>query len=34
LYSKILFEKAIASNGIEYFNDEKIEVIEGYEFIT
>ncbi len=30
LYSKILFEKAIASSGIEYFNNEKVEVIEGY----
>jgi len=30
LYSKILFEKAIVSNDIEYFNNEKVEVIEGY----
>ena len=30
LYSKILFEKAIASNSVEYFNNEKVEVIEGY----
>ena len=30
LYSKILFEKAIATKNIEYFNNEKVEVIEGY----
>lgn len=30
LYSKILFEKAIASNNIEYFDNETVEVIEGY----
>jgi hypothetical protein len=30
LYSKILFEKSIASNAIEYFNNEKVKVIEGY----
>ncbi len=30
LYSKILFEKAIASNNIKYFNNEKVEVVEGY----
>lgn len=30
LYSKILFEKAIASNNIEYFNNEEVNVIEGY----
>lgn len=31
LYSKILFEKAIASNTIEYFNNEEVDVVEGYE---
>lgn len=31
LYSKILFEKAIASNTVEYFNNEEVEVVEGYE---
>lgn len=30
LYSKILFEKAISSNTMEYFGNERIEVIEGY----
>ncbi len=30
LYSKILFDKAVASNAIEYFNNEQVEVIEGY----
>ncbi|HEV7702202.1 MAG TPA: hypothetical protein VGO63_02035 [Candidatus Paceibacterota bacterium] len=30
LYSKMLFEKAIASNNIEYFDNEKVDVIEGY----
>ncbi len=30
LYSKILFEKAITSNSIEYFNGEEVEVVEGY----
>ena len=30
LYSKILFEKAINSYTMEYFNNEKIKVIEGY----
>ena len=30
LYSKILFEKAINSNTIEYFDNESVEVIEGY----
>ena len=30
LYSKILFEKAIASNNIEYFDNEKVDVVEGY----
>jgi hypothetical protein len=30
LYSKILFEKAIASNTVEYFTNEEVEVIEGY----
>lgn len=30
LYSNILFDKAITSNTIEYFNNENIEVIEGY----
>ncbi len=30
LYSKILFEKAIASNAIEYFDEEEVKVIEGY----
>lgn len=30
LYSKVLFEKSTASNTIEYFKNEKVEVIEGY----
>ncbi len=30
LYSNILFDKAIKSNAIEYFTDEKVKVIEGY----
>ena len=30
LYSKVLFEKAITSNTIEYFKTETVEVIEGY----
>jgi hypothetical protein len=30
LYSKTLFEKAITSNNIEYFNNEEVEVIECY----
>lgn len=30
LYSKILFEKAMSNNNIEYFNNEEVEVIEGY----
>ena len=30
LYSKILFEKAITSNDVEYFNNEEVKVIEGY----
>lgn len=30
LYSKELFKKAIESNNIEYFNNEYVEVIEGY----
>lgn len=30
LYSKILFEKAIASSKVEYFNNEEVKVIEGY----
>jgi len=30
LYSKVLFEKAISSKSIEYFNNESVEVIEGY----
>lgn len=30
LYSKILFEKAIASKNIEYFNNGEVSVIEGY----
>ena len=30
LYSQILFKKAIASDAIEYFDNEKVEVIEGY----
>ena len=30
LYSKILFEKAIASNDIEYFDNEEVTVVEGY----
>jgi hypothetical protein len=25
-----LFEKAIASSGIEYFTDEEVRVVEGY----
>ena len=30
LYSKILFEKAINSNEIEYFTNEEVKVIEGF----
>lgn len=30
LYSKTLFEKAIASDSIEYLSDEEVEIIEGY----
>lgn len=30
LYSNTLFDKAIVSNEIEYFTDEKVKVIEGY----
>ena len=30
LYSKILFEKAMTSNTIEYFDNETVAVIEGY----
>lgn len=30
LYSKILFEKAIANNDIEYFDNEEVQVTEGY----
>ncbi|MBM3206882.1 MAG: hypothetical protein FJZ43_04660 [Candidatus Staskawiczbacteria bacterium] len=30
LYSKILFEKAVGSKTIEYFNNESVKVIEGY----
>jgi len=30
LYSKILFEKTVTSNCIECFNNEEVEVIEGY----
>lgn len=30
LYSKILFEKAIASNNIKYFTNEEVKVVEGY----
>lgn len=30
LYSKYLFKKAIESKTIEYFDDEHVEVIEGY----
>lgn len=30
LYSNILFEKAIKSNTIEYFTNEKVKVIESY----
>jgi hypothetical protein len=30
LYSNILFDKAIKSNTVEYFTDEKVKVIEGY----
>jgi hypothetical protein len=30
LYSNILFDKAIKSNTVEYFINEKAEVIEGY----
>lgn len=30
LYSKILFEKAISSNAMEHFDNESVEVIEGY----
>ncbi len=30
LYSQILFEKAIMENKIEYFDNESVEVIEGY----
>ncbi len=30
LYSKTLFEKAISSNTIEYFEDKEVKVVEGY----
>ncbi|MFA6386682.1 MAG: hypothetical protein WCW04_02860 [Candidatus Paceibacterota bacterium] len=30
LYSKVLFEKAIESNSIEYFTNEEVQVVEGY----
>ena len=30
LYSKTLFEKAIFSNNIEYFNNEEVKITEGY----
>ena len=30
LYSKVLFEKAILEKNIEYFDDQKVEVLEGY----
>ncbi len=30
LYSKILFEKAVVSNDIEYLNNEEVGIIEGY----
>ncbi len=30
LYSKLLFEKAISSKNIEYFNNEVVGVVEGY----
>lgn len=30
LYSATLFEKAILVNNIEYFDDEKVQVVEGY----
>lgn len=30
LYSEVLFEKSIASKKIEYFDNEEVEVIEGY----
>ena len=30
LYSKVLFEKALAFNSIEYFSNEWIQVVEGY----
>ena len=30
LYSKILFEKAVAFNDIEYLNNEEVSVVEGY----
>ena len=30
LYSKILFDRAIASGNIEYFENEEVEVVEGY----
>lgn len=30
LYSKVLFEKALASNTMDYFNNEEVKVIEGY----
>jgi len=30
LYSKTLFEKAISSNTMEYFDNESVEIIEGY----
>lgn len=30
LYSKILFEKALASNDIEYFDNEEVGIIEGF----
>ncbi|MCF7833656.1 MAG: hypothetical protein K9L98_00840 [Candidatus Pacebacteria bacterium] len=30
LYSQILFSKSDEENHIEYFNDEKVDVVEGY----
>lgn len=30
LYSKVLFEKAIVSGVLDYFDNENVEVIEGY----
>jgi len=32
LYSKMLFEKAIASNDMEYFNNEEVKVVEGVSY--